>query len=33
MEEHTNQIALKREDATDSAMWCNGVYELLTKMR
>ena len=28
MEEHTNQIGLKREDAIDRVKWRNGVYEL-----
>ena len=27
MEEHINQIGLKREDAIDRVEWCNGVYE------
>ena len=33
MEEHTNPIELKREDAVDRAKWCNGVYELVRNMR
>ena len=33
VEEHINQIRLKRKDATDRAKWHNGVYELLRSTR
>ena len=33
MEEHANQIGLKREDAIDSVKWRNGVYELSRSTR
>ena len=28
VEEHTNQIGLKREDAIDRVKWRDGIYEL-----
>ena len=28
VEEHTNQIGLKKGDAIDRAKWCDGVYKL-----
>ena len=28
VEEHIDQIGLKREDAIDRVKWCNGVYKL-----
>ena len=33
VQEHTNQIGLKREDAIDRAKWHNGVYELSRSTR
>ena len=33
VEEHINQITLKREDAADRAKWRNGVYEPSKNMR
>ena len=33
VEEHTNQIELKREDAIDRVKWRNGVYELSRSTR
>ena len=33
VEEHTNQIGLKREDAIDRVKWHNGVYKLLISTR
>ena len=33
VEQHTNQIHLKREDAVDRVKWCNGVYELSRNKR
>ena len=33
VEGHTNQIALKRENAIDRLKWCNGVYELSRSTR
>ena len=33
VEEHTNQIGLKKEDATDRLKWRNGVYELSRNTR
>ena len=33
VEEHTNQIGLKREDAIDRVKWRNGVYELSRSTR
>ena len=33
VEEHTNQIGLKREDAIDRVKWRNGIYELLRSTR
>ena len=33
VEEHINQIELKREDAIDRLRWCNGVYKLSRSTR
>ena len=33
VEEHTNQIRLKREDATDRVKWRNNVYQLSRNTR
>ena len=33
VEEHINQIGLKREDAIDTVKWRNGVYELSRSRR
>ena len=33
VEEHTNQIGLKREDAIDRVKWRNAVYELSRSTR
>ena len=33
VEEHTEQIGLKKEDAIDRAKWHDGVYKLLRSMR
>ena len=33
VEEHINQIGLKREDAIDRVKWRNGVYELSRSTR
>ena len=33
VEEHINQIGLKREDAIDKVKWRNGVYELSRSTR
>ena len=33
MEEHTNQVGLKREDAVDRVKWRNVVYELSRSTR
>ena len=33
VEEHINQIELKREDAIDRAKWRNGVYKLSRSTR
>ena len=33
VEEHINQIGLKREDAIDRVKWRNSVYELLRSTR
>ena len=33
VEEHTNQLGLKREDAVDTVKWRNGVYELSRSTR
>ena len=33
VEEHTDQIGLKREDAIDRVKWRNGVYELSRRTR
>ena len=33
VEEHADQIGLKKEDSTDRTKWNNGVYELSSDMR
>ena len=33
VEEHIDQIRLKKEDAIDRTKWCDGVYELSRNMR
>ena len=33
VEEHINQIGLKRKDAIDRVLWCNGAYELSRSTR
>ena len=33
VEEHTNQIGQKKEDATDRAKWRNGVYDISRNIR
>ena len=33
LEEHTDQIGLKKEDAIDRAKWRDGVYELSRRIR
>ena len=33
VEEHTNQIGLKKEDAIDRTKWRDGVYKLSKNMR
>ena len=33
VEEHINQIELKRVDAIDRVKWCNGVYKLSKNTR
>ena len=33
MEEHIDQIGLKKEDAIDRTKWRDGVYELSRNMR
>ena len=33
VEEHINQIGLKRENAIDRVKWCNGVHKLSRSTR
>ena len=33
VEEHTDQIGLKKEDAIDRTKWCDGVHKLSRNMR
>ena len=33
VEEHTNKIGLKREDAINRIKWCDGVYKLSRSRR